>query len=327
MSAGPSEPIIMAKPSQPERICPACSAADGIREGDRLWPTDWLCPSCGHKLVVRAGVPCLAPELDGEDVGFDSGAFQTLTKVESGHFWFQMRNELIAWLVLRYAPGATRILEVGCGTGFVLQALRAACPSASVAGNELHSAGLSYAHSRHGEAVELIQADARRPCLRHALDLVCALDVLEHIDEDDAVLGGIREALCHDGVLIAAVPQHPWLWSESDDLSRHVRRYRVGEIEKKVRAAGFKLRFADSFVSLLLPAMAISRLMGRFGPGRAWRGDPVEAPNDPVARELRVGPNLNLVMRAALRMEHLSRRAGLRSPFGGSRVIVAQKRA
>jgi len=123
------------------------------------------------------------------------------------------------------------------------------------------------------------------------------------------------------------VPQHPWLWSESDDLGHHVRRYRVGEIEKKVRAAGFNLRFADSFVSLLLPAMAISRLMGRFGPGRARRGDPVDAPNDPVARELRVGPNLNLVMRAALRIEHLSRRAGLRSPIGGSRVIVAQKRA
>ena len=317
----------MAKPSQPERICPACSAADGIRGADRLWPRDWLCPSCGHGLVVRAGVPCLAPELDGEDVGFDPGAFQTLAKVESKHFWFQMRNELIAWLVLRYAPGATRILEVGCGTGFVLQALRAACPSASVAGSELHRAGLSYAHSRHGEAVELIQADARRPCLRHALDLVCAVDVLEHIDEDDAVLGGIREALCQDGVLIAAVPQHPWLWSESDELGHHVRRYRVGEIERKAEAAGFQLLFADSFVSLLLPAMAISRLMGRFGPGRAWRGDPVEAPNDPVARELRVGPNLNLVMRAALRIEHLSRRAGLRSPIGGSRVIVAQKRA
>ena len=124
MSAGPSEPIIMAKPSQPERICPACSAADGIRGGDRLWPTDWLCPSCGHGLVVRAGVPCLAPELDGEDVGFDSGAFETLAKVESGQFWFQVRNELIAW-------------------------------------------------------------------------------------------------------------QHPWLWSESDDLGHHVRRYRVGEIEKR----------------------------------------------------------------------------------------------
>jgi SAM-dependent methyltransferase len=259
--------------------------------------------------------------------GFDPGAFQTLAKVESKHFWFQMRNELIAWLVLRYVPGATRILEVGCGTGFVLQALRAACPSASVAGSELHSAGLSYAHSRHGEAVELIQADARRPCLRHALDLVCALDVLEHIDEDDAVLGGIREALCHEGVLIAAVPQHPWLWSESDDLGRHVRRYRVGEIEKKVRAAGFNLRFADSFVSLLLPAMVVSRLMGRFGPGGARRGDPVEAPNDPVARELRASPSLNFVMRAVLRIEHLSRRAGLRSPIGGSRVIVAQKRA
>jgi SAM-dependent methyltransferase len=139
--------------------------------------------------------PCLAPELDGKEMGFNPRMFATLARIEDGHFWFEGRNELIAWLARRYAPRARRVLEIGCGTGFVLQALRASCPSASIVGSELHSAGLAVARGRHDGVVELIQADARRLCVRDALDVVCALDVLEHIEEDEQVLKGIEAAL------------------------------------------------------------------------------------------------------------------------------------
>jgi hypothetical protein len=137
-------------------------------------------------------------------------------------------------------------------------------------------------------------------------------------------LGEICAALRKGGVLSAAVPQHPSLWSESDVLASHIQRYRMGEVEKKARAAGFEVRFADSFVSLLLPAMALSRIMSRITLGQK-RDDTTRGRKDPVGRELRIGPSLNRVMRAILRLEHLLRRVGLRSPIGGSRVIVAQK--
>jgi SAM-dependent methyltransferase len=312
------------KQSEPVRLCPVCSAPDPILEGQHLWPRHWRCPSCGHALTVRAEVPCLAPELDGADVGFDPKAFAALAGIEGGHFWFRARNDLLAWLLRRHAPYARRILEIGCGTGFALHALRAACPSASIAGSELHSAGLFFARARHGAAVELIQADARRLCLRDALDVICALDVLEHIEDDAAVLGEIGLALRDGGVLLAAVPQHPWLWSRSDELTRHVRRYRSGEIETKARAAGFDVHFSDSYVCLLLPAMALSRLMDRIAPGRRRLAG---AALDPVAREFKVSRGLNKAMWWVLRLEHLFRRAGLLFPFGGSCVIVARKRA
>jgi len=54
-------------------------------------------------------------------------------------------------------------------------------------------------------------------------------------------------------------------------------------------------------------------------------GDAAATPNDPMTREFAVGPGPNLAMRAVLRLEHRLRRAGLRSPLGGSRVMVAQK--
>jgi 2-polyprenyl-3-methyl-5-hydroxy-6-metoxy-1,4-benzoquinol methylase len=256
---------------------------------------------------------------------FDPTLYATLVRIEHTHFWFQARNEVITWLVRSHAADAKQVLEIGCGTGFLLNALRAACPSAIIGGSDIHVAGLCLARHRHGSAVELIQSDARRPCLRDAFDLVCALDVLEHIKEDEAVLSGIRVALRPDGVLIASVPQHPWLWSQSDELGGHLRRYRRGEIEGKVRAAGLEVCFADSFVSLLLPAMTVSRLSERIRPAGRRRRERGKVPDDPVAREFRVGPVLNRCMRAVLRIEHMCRQAGLRFPIGGSRIVVARK--
>ena len=42
--------------------------------------------------VVRAEIPCLAPALDGEEVGFDPEAFEALAGIEDRHFWFRTRN-------------------------------------------------------------------------------------------------------------------------------------------------------------------------------------------------------------------------------------------
>jgi hypothetical protein len=87
----------------------------------------------------------------------------------------------------------------------------------------------------------------------------------------------------------------------------------IGELIKS-----FRLSRIHS-IHLLLAVFVIPR--------RTRRADPAGTLNDPLAREFGVGPNLNRAMRAVLRMEHRWRCAGLRLPIGGSRVIVAQKRA
>jgi|SRR5712692_1343926 len=103
----------MPKQSKPVRICPVCSAADNILGNERLWPPCWRCPFCGHTLVIRADVPYLAPELDGEDVGFDPTAFATLARIEGGHFWFRavLRVEHLSRRAgLRSPIGGSRVI-------------------------------------------------------------------------------------------------------------------------------------------------------------------------------------------------------------------------
>src|SRR6185436_16704781 len=104
--------------------------------------------------------------------------------------------------------------------------------------------------------------------LAGAVDLVGAFDVLEHIAEDGAVLAEIARSLRPGGVLIATVPQQPWMWSPTDELAHHRRRYRRGELAAKARAAGLRPLHQSSFTALAFPLMVAARLVERARPTR-----------------------------------------------------------
>jgi SAM-dependent methyltransferase len=282
-------------------------------EGERLWPRDWHCPHCNWPVPVCDGVVTLAPDLDGQVVGVDPDNFVKIAAWEAGNFWFVSRNELIAWLISRYLPLARRVVEIGCGTGYVITAIRSTLPDTRIAGCELHRSGLEFARRRHGDHVEFVQLDARALHVEQAFDAVLAFDVLEHIKEEAAVLQQIHAALTPSGIAMLAVPQHPWLWSASDEAARHVRRYRRGELAAKMTAAGFEILFVDSFTSLLLPLMTISRIASR------------RQRHSAAEREFEISPLVNSILLAVQRGEHALRRVGLRMPFGGSQVVVARK--
>jgi SAM-dependent methyltransferase len=300
------------------RICPHCKSSEPIKPGETLWSASWSCGACHQPLPSSGGFVQLAPELDEEHEGFDLENFELLPSVEGGHFWFISRNELVHWLVRKFSPDAKSALEIGCGTGFVLYALRDALPGARISGSELHSRGLVTARSRHKSTVDLIQMDARSCGLRDAVDLVCAFDVLEHIPEDEDVLSQITEMLRPGGRLIATVPQHPWMWSTPDDLAHHQRRYKIGELSKKAKAAGLKPLYASSFMTVAFPLMMASRVLGRNREQPRTLREQVEA-------EYKLSPTTNKALLTLCRFEHQLRKLGLPLPFGGSQLVVAEK--
>ncbi len=58
-----------------------------------------------------------------------------------------------------------------------------------------------------------------------ALDLICAFDVIEHLEDDHRLFREMSRVLKDDGTLISAVPVHPHLWTAFDDTVGHARRY------------------------------------------------------------------------------------------------------
>lgn len=287
------------------KLCARC--------GESLERATQRCGSCLYEPENIDGHLAFAPELAHESEGFEADYFGKLAELEAGNFWFRSRNELIIWALQRYFPAAENFLEVGCGTGFVLSGIRKALPALALNGSEVFSAGLAFAAERL-PGVELFQMDARRIPFREEFDCIGAFDVLEHVKEDEEVLAQMFRATRRHGGILLTVPHHPFLWSPVDDYARHVRRYRTHELSEKVRRAGFTFIRATSFVSLLFPALMLSRFKQRLS-GKEL---------DPLA-EFKINPLMNATLERVLGAERAMIRAGISFPAGGSLLLIARR--
>lgn len=240
-------------------------------------------------------------------------AFERLAAAEELSFWFRARNRLLAWALDTYFPSATSFLEVGCGNGYVLAGLASSRPDLRLTGCDLSEAGLRHAR-RRVPAAELICADAAQLPYRGEFDAAGAFDVIEHVTDDHHVLVALRSAVKVGGGVLVTVPQHRWLWSDVDRFSGHQRRYRRPELIAKLAAAGLQVRRVTSFVSLLLPLMAASRLRNAVS----------NRPLDP-SRELLVAPRMDRLLERAMAAEAAVIARGADLPAGGSLLAIAER--
>ena len=274
----------------------------------------WVCPTCGATPEQLSDIPVFSPALAEESDGFSAAYFAGLARDEEGHFWFESRNALLTWAVRRYFPGAKSLLEIGCGTGFVLTGLHRALPDLAISGSEIFLCGLEFA-SRRLPGVQLYQMDARRIPFEQEFDVIGAFDVIEHIEEDQLVLHQMFRAVRPGGGILLTVPQHPWLWSTVDDISFHKRRYRRRELISRVRSAGFTVTRCASFVSLLLPLMMAARLSQKHAAEIDRRA------------EFKISPRTNSLMRGVMRIERSIIQSGVNLPAGGSLFLIAHRPA
>jgi SAM-dependent methyltransferase len=183
-------------------------------------------------------------------------------RLERDHWWFRGKREAIAALLERAGVDppkwGERIVDVGCGTGAVLERFGA---GAVAIGIDDHEDALRYARERSG--ARLARADARAlPFRGGSVDRLFLLDVAEHVREDARVFSEIHRVLAPDGLAIVHVPAHPWMWSPHDEAMHHVRRYTRSELAGRIQAAGLEpLLLTYTFGGILLPAAAV----------RAWK--------------------------------------------------------
>ncbi len=272
--------------------------------------------SSGRYLVVD-GVKCYHAEVADSYAGYPEAGFDVTDDVEADSFWVRSRTRLLRDEVLRLCrPASTRMLEIGCGTGAFLRSL-AGTQGLELVGSEVYLRGLKSAMSRGAVGVEFIQLDATRIPFESEFDIVAAFDVIEHIEDDEAVLRGIAKALKSGGHVLLTVPQHPFLWSRLDEIVHHKRRYTRRDLEEKVERAGLSVFYATSFVFALFPLMLVSRLLDR--------GRKASAAGSDLDRRVRFNPVVNRVFDAVMRIDEwlIRRRASL--PWGGTLLLIARK--
>lgn len=72
-------------------------------------------------------------------------------------------------------------------------------------------------------------------------DLVCALDVVEHVEDDERALAELVRVAAPGAVLLLSVPLHPEAWTAFDDLVGHRRRYEPAALLTQLEAHGLTL--------------------------------------------------------------------------------------
>ena len=240
--------------------------------------------------------------------------FHTFEKeVEDWHWWYRVRRDILDQQLARLGldRARARLLDVGCGTG-----------------------GAALTLARHGQAIALdrspgsfriamdrpyrhrvvASAAAPLPFADGSFDVVCALDILEHLDDDAAAARELQRVCKPGGTVIAYVPAYSFLWGYNDDYSHHKRRYVKAELSALLSGAGLSVRESGYFNALLFVPTLAARLLQRAAPRLT----------DGMEHSTRPTP-LNRILTSLFRVElPLLRRGPL--PFGTSAYCIAEKR-
>lgn len=186
--------------------------------------------------------------------------------LEQWHWWFHGRQQILETVLRRELPPQTslRLASVGCGPVEGLAwLLPLAGPSGRVIGLD---ADVHHGHPA-GTGLDFVVATLNAiPLASGSLDVVLALDVLEHLDDDVNALREIRRILKPAGLLIVTVPAMPSLWGGQDMVSEHRRRYTRKTLHRAFAEAGFGPPRMTHFNTFLFPPIALTRWM------RAARG-------------------------------------------------------
>jgi SAM-dependent methyltransferase len=182
-------------------------------------------------------------------------------RVEDRHWWYRGRRRVLDLVLAGLdLPPEAQILDAGCGSGRNMIDL---ARYGSVTGIELSDTSVNLARERHvgevvaGSVLEMPFEDDR-------FDLAVSLDVIEHLDDDEAALRELRRVLAPGGTLLVTVPAYQWLWSAHDEINHHHRRYNQGSLVAVAERAGWNRVRTTHFNSLLLPAAIALRALDRL---------------------------------------------------------------
>jgi len=192
--------------------------------------------------------------------------YPILYQVEDTHWWYVGRRRIIRSLVEKICGTLNnpnpRILDVGCGTGANLKML---ADYGTAEGVDISSQAVDFCRERGLDSVKL-GAIEQLPYENNSFELVTALDVIEHLDDDVAGLREIRRVLRPDGRVLLFVPAFMFLWGVQDDVSHHRRRYTLPRLLSAVEEAGFAVEWSSyANISFFLPVLLVRSVMRWLG--------------------------------------------------------------
>lgn len=180
-------------------------------------------------------------ELDGKD--------------PSKHWYYRTKVLPFASNALNFSPNATRVIDIGAGSGFFAKYLcdlfpnsTALCVDPNYGSNSL---------GQHGNIQYVLNASGKKA------DIYVFADVLEHVEDDIQLLRCYTDQCEKGSLILISVPAFMILWSQHDVYLEHYRRYTLEQVEEVVKIAGLKIVQSKYLFPSLFPVALIKRKLSR----------------------------------------------------------------
>ena len=154
--------------------------------------------------------------------------------IERQHWWFLAREKILSNYIQKLILNGQlnkldlKILNVGCGTGRSSEYLS---EYGTVFSIEFDKDCCNFTSQKTG--LEIINASVTElPFKDESFDLVCAFDVIEHVENDQLAVFEMKRVVKKNGIIFITVPAFMALWSHHDLVNHHFRRYKLNEIQK-----------------------------------------------------------------------------------------------
>lgn len=241
-------------------------------------------------------------------------ACQIYSELDMVHWHPSGRRRIAQSILERLLQRPSCIADIGCGTGTNLEMLAKFAP---VVGVDFSLQAIACCRARHFFTTAVASL-AHLPFRDNSFDLVCAMEIIEHLDNDAAALCELLRICRPGGMVLVTVPAYQWLWSQHDDANLHRRRYSRTRLRRLFAGQPADILKLSHFNFFLSPLIIAARLLGNL----MDKLHPPQAPKLDMARMPQFLNSFLLVVFAAERflISHINLPAGI------SILCVARKR-
>lgn len=192
--------------------------------------------------------------------------------LERQHWWFIVREKIISNYITKLITDKNvnsqnlKILNIGCGPGRSSQYLSEFGTVISV---EYDKYCCEFAAKRTG--LEIINASITDlPFEDNSFDLVCAFDVIEHVEDDQLAVSEMKRVVKSEGIVFITIPAFMSLWSHHDVINHHFRRYKLPQIESLFNKTSDGNKVFTSYFNFFLftPIYAVRRISNLLKSGQ-----------------------------------------------------------
>lgn len=173
-------------------------------------------------------------------------------ETNKGHWWFESRKSIIKSFLKNKLKKKIDILDFGCGVGINLEML-------SDFGNVFYYDDNKEAMYLNKNNKKFFQMKAISNLKKKKFDLIVALDVIEHINDDSKVVNYLSSLLKKNGKILITVPAYQFLFSLKDEILHHKRRYTKISLNKIMKKK-FHIIKSTYFNFFLSPAIIFATL-------------------------------------------------------------------